>query len=141
MNPLDGDPYVQGQITYLDQAIGWARTAGLKVMLDLHGAPGSQNGFDNSGRYGPIDWQSGNNVPETLTAIQNLADRYASQTDVVTAIELINEPANWGLDMSQVKQFYCSCSLLFPVLISAAKSHLGTQLYGPWVGQHTDFQP
>jgi len=37
LNPLDGDPYVQGQVPYLDRAIGWARTAGLKVMLDLHG--------------------------------------------------------------------------------------------------------
>ena len=35
--PLAGDPYVQGQLTYLDQAIGWARAAGIKVMLDLHG--------------------------------------------------------------------------------------------------------
>lgn len=35
--PLDGDPYVQGQLQVLDQAIGWARSAGLKVMLDLHG--------------------------------------------------------------------------------------------------------
>lgn len=38
--PLDGDPYVQGQLTVLDQAIGWARSAGIKVLLDLHGAPG-----------------------------------------------------------------------------------------------------
>jgi len=106
LNPLDGDPYVQGQLPILDQAIGWARTAGLKVLLDVHGAPGSQNGFDNSGRYGPIDWQSGDNVPNTLTAIQNLANRYADQTDVVTAIELLNEPANWGIDMDALKQFY-----------------------------------
>ena len=28
----------------------------LKVLLDLHGAPGSQNGFDNSGKRGPIEW-------------------------------------------------------------------------------------
>lgn len=37
LNPLDGDPYVQGQLPYLDSAIGWARTHGLKVLLDLHG--------------------------------------------------------------------------------------------------------
>ena len=35
--PAVGDPYVQGQLPILDQAIGWARGAGLKVMLDLHG--------------------------------------------------------------------------------------------------------
>lgn len=35
--PLPGDPYVQGQLPILDQAIGWARNAGLKVLIDLHG--------------------------------------------------------------------------------------------------------
>jgi aryl-phospho-beta-D-glucosidase BglC (GH1 family) len=62
----DGEPYVQGQLPYLDKAIGWAETYGLKVIVDLHGkqlptsfyqpssmyllyvmytgAPGSQNG-------------------------------------------------------------------------------------------------
>ena len=33
----DEDPYVQGQLDVLDNAIGWARSAGLKVMIDLHG--------------------------------------------------------------------------------------------------------
>jgi glucan 1,3-beta-glucosidase len=41
LNPLPGDPYVQGQLPYLDQAIGWARSAGLKIMLDLHGGKGA----------------------------------------------------------------------------------------------------
>jgi len=35
--PLDGEPYVQGQLEVLDRAIGWARDAGLKVIVDLHG--------------------------------------------------------------------------------------------------------
>ena len=35
--PRDKDPYVQGQIPYLDKAVQWARNAGLKVMLDIHG--------------------------------------------------------------------------------------------------------
>lgn len=34
---LPGDPYVRGQLDVLDRAIGWARDAGLRVMLDLHG--------------------------------------------------------------------------------------------------------
>jgi glucan 1,3-beta-glucosidase len=80
---------------------------GMKVsQLIKTTAPGSQNGFDNSGKFGSIAWQQGDTTKQTLTAIQNLADRYAKDTDVVTAIELLNEPGNWGLDMSQVKQFY-----------------------------------
>ncbi|MCJ1299167.1 exo-1,3-beta-glucanase [Hypocenomyce scalaris] len=104
--PLPGDPYVQGQLPILDQAIGWARNASLKVLIDLHGAPGSQNGFDNSGRYGPVDWQQGNTVNETLNAIQGLAERYTNQTDVVTAIELLNEPLDSSINMDELKTFY-----------------------------------
>ncbi|KAM3067551.1 hypothetical protein ACMFMG_000133 [Clarireedia jacksonii] len=106
VNPQPGDPYVQGQLPYLDQAIEWARQAGIKVMIDLHGAKNSQNGFDNSGRKGSIGWGSGDSTKQTLTALQMLADRYAPATDVVTSIELLNEPANWGVDMSVLKQFY-----------------------------------
>ena len=46
---LDNDPYVQGQVQYLEKALGWARKNNIRVWIDLHGAPGSQNGFDNSG--------------------------------------------------------------------------------------------
>ena len=69
-------------------------------------APGSQNGFDNSGTSGAIGWQQGDTVSQTLTAIQILANRYAGDADVVTAIELLNEPANWGLNMDDVKSYY-----------------------------------
>ena len=37
VNPLPGDPYVQGQLPFLDIALGWAADAGLNVWLDLHG--------------------------------------------------------------------------------------------------------
>lgn len=36
-------PYAKGAAPYLDAAINWARSLGLKVIVDLHGAPGSQN--------------------------------------------------------------------------------------------------
>ena len=39
-----GEPYIQGQLPYLRKAITWARKYGIKVIIDLHGAPGSQNG-------------------------------------------------------------------------------------------------
>jgi len=51
-----GEPYIQGQADHLDNAIGWARLYDLKVIIDLHGAPGSQNGFDNSGRRSAEAW-------------------------------------------------------------------------------------
>ncbi|TKA64062.1 hypothetical protein B0A55_09819, partial [Friedmanniomyces simplex] len=53
----DGDPYV-GNVSwrYLLRSIEWARKYGLRINLDLHGAPGSQNGWNHSGRQGAIGW-------------------------------------------------------------------------------------
>ena len=42
-----GDPYVQGQITFLDRAVRWAGQSGLKVWIDVHGGkscPGERKG-------------------------------------------------------------------------------------------------
>ena len=50
------EPYIQGSEEFLDRAIGWAQENGIQVLIDLHGAPGSQNGNDHSGHLGPIDW-------------------------------------------------------------------------------------
>lgn len=38
------EPYIPGQLPYLHKVIGWATNHNLKVIIDLHGAPGSQNG-------------------------------------------------------------------------------------------------
>ena len=88
------DPYIQGAAPYIDQAISWARQTGLKVWIDLHGAPGSQNGFDNSGHNGTVGWGTGSTVADTLSVIQQIANKYAQDQyqDVVAAIEVLNEP-------------------------------------------------
>lgn len=45
VSPVNGDPQVQGAYPWLGKALDWAQGAGLKVMIDLHGAPGSQVSF------------------------------------------------------------------------------------------------
>lgn len=105
---IEGDPYVQGQQEYLDKAIEWARNAGLKVWIDLHGAPGSQNGFDNSGYRDQYKWLTSNTVDITLTVLELMAKKYGSDqyADVVTSIELLNEPLGPALGMDGIKDFY-----------------------------------
>jgi len=101
------DPYVQGAAPYIDKAIIWARATGLKVWIDLHGAPGSQNGYDNSGHNGTIGWSTGNTIPDTRAVLQKIANKQEYQ-DVVVAIELLNEPLSpkipQGVD--SVVQYY-----------------------------------
>ena len=42
-----GEPYIQGQLPYLRKAVTWAGAHGLKLVIDLHGVPGSQNGYEH----------------------------------------------------------------------------------------------
>lgn len=93
------DPYVQGAAPYIDKAIEWARATGLKIWIDLHGAPGSQNGYDNSGRNGTVGWSTGDTIADTRAVIQKIANKYAKQEyqDVVVAIELLNEPLSTSI--------------------------------------------
>ncbi|KAF3050617.1 exo-1,3-beta-glucanase [Didymella keratinophila] len=103
--PIDGEPYVQGAYDKLGEALDWANGAGLKVMIDLHGAPDSQNGFDNSGKYGNVGWTQGDSVSHTIKVLNKIRDDHASHP-AVSAIELLNEPLGPNLDMNTVRQFY-----------------------------------
>ncbi|WVQ74966.1 hypothetical protein IAR50_004574 [Cryptococcus sp. DSM 104548] len=109
---VQGDePYIQGAADYLDKAIGWAGNHGLKVLIDLHGVPGSQNGYDNSGHRGDADWATdSNNVERAKNVIATLATKYSDPQyyGVVTALALLNEPATYLNDelLSTTRQYW-----------------------------------
>lgn len=89
-----GEPFIQGQLPYVQKALDWARVVGLKVIIDLHGAPGSQNGFDNSGqlkRSGPEWHLNPTNVERTNAIVKTLAETFSGDSDVVAAIAPLNE--------------------------------------------------
>ncbi|KAH8835533.1 exo-1,3-beta-glucanase [Flagelloscypha sp. PMI_526] len=105
-----GEPFIQGQLPYLDKAVTWAAAHNLKVIVDLHGAPGSQNGYDNSGqkRDHPYWQTSQSNIARTNTIIKTLANKFKDQTGVVSVIQALNEPAGWygnGI-MDTIRQFF-----------------------------------
>ncbi|QDS70242.1 hypothetical protein FKW77_007268 [Venturia effusa] len=105
IRPIDGEPFVQGAYEVFAQALDWAQAAGLKVMIDLHGASGSQNGFDNSGRYGAIGWLQGNTVQHTIDVLNKIRDDHARHP-AVASIQLLNEPFGPSLDLDKIKSFY-----------------------------------
>ncbi|KAI9591654.1 Xog1 Exo-1,3-beta-glucanase [Syncephalis fuscata] len=102
------EPWVQGQLDYLTQGINWADQYGIRVIIDLHGVPGSQNGFDNSGKKGTATWTTSvDNVQRSGKVLRRLAKEFSGQEyGNVVGIELVNEPANWSLDMNVVRKFY-----------------------------------
>jgi glucan 1,3-beta-glucosidase len=60
----ENPPCVTGLET-MDWAFRMAKANGLSFLLDLHGVPGSQNGWDHSGRQGSLGWayQQGEHLP------------------------------------------------------------------------------
>lgn len=58
-------PYIgctNGSLEKVDWLLQIADKYNLKVLLDLHGVIGSQNGFDNSGQTTQVSWTSGENT-------------------------------------------------------------------------------
>ena len=89
----DVSPYLSG-VELLDTAMDWAQTYGLKVLLDMHGAIGSQNGRDHSGLVGRRGFYDlSQHREDSLEALAGLAARYA-QHPALWGIELVNEPTD-----------------------------------------------
>jgi len=87
----DRKPFI-GCIDELDRAFNWARAYGLKVLIDLHTAPYSQNAFDNGGISGVCKWaQHPEEVEFVLSVLTRLAERY-KEDPALWGIEILNEP-------------------------------------------------
>jgi glucan 1,3-beta-glucosidase len=73
-------------------------------------APGSQNGYDNSGHKGTIGWNTAANVARTKAIVNTMAVKYSdpSYWQVVTAFNILNEPAGYSSSdfLSTTRQFY-----------------------------------
>ncbi|KAB5566890.1 glucan 1,3-beta-glucosidase 2 [Coniochaeta sp. 2T2.1] len=95
----DGDAYLfRTSWRYLLRGIEWARKHGLRINLDLHGLPGSQNGWNHSGRQGPIGWLNGTdgdlNARRSLDVHDRLSKFFAQDRyrNIISHYGLANEP-------------------------------------------------
>lgn len=83
---------------YFLKAIKWARKYGLRINLDFHALPGSQNGWNHSGKLGTVNMLFGPmglaNAQRSLDYIRVIAE-FISQPqykDVVAIFGVTNEP-------------------------------------------------
>ncbi|HPQ82498.1 MAG TPA: cellulase family glycosylhydrolase [Candidatus Saccharimonas sp.] len=102
---FDGDdPYV-ACIGRLDWAFMMAAKYDIEVLVSLHGAPGSQNGHDNSGQIGTAAWYRNKQYrQQTVEILDRLAERYRDHPKF-WGIELLNEP-RVGVVQWKLRQFY-----------------------------------
>lgn len=79
-------------------------------MVDVHGCPGGQNGFDNSGIRGVREWFTNDtNISRTLSTLQVLTAEFSQSfyNNTVIAIELVNEPFPYSTsELNILKSYY-----------------------------------
>ncbi|KAG0149057.1 hypothetical protein CROQUDRAFT_669529 [Cronartium quercuum f. sp. fusiforme G11] len=108
-----GEPFLEGvAFKYFVKALNWARKYGLRVNLDLHAVPGSQNGYNHSGRLGKINFLVGlmgvANAQRTLNYIRTLTE-FVSQpqyVNVVPMFSVLNEALVQKIGADQIRAFY-----------------------------------
>ncbi|KAG0341551.1 hypothetical protein BG000_008730 [Podila horticola] len=129
------EPYVPDVAwTYLLQGIEWARKYGIRVMVELHAAPGSQNGWNHSGRSGAINWINGTegaeNAQRTIPYLTNMATFFSgpAYAHVSPIMGLLNEPAAFIMGGDKVKTWYTKA-------FDAVRAATG-QGKGPWAVIH-----
>ncbi|WP_310599353.1 glycoside hydrolase family 5 protein [Desulfobulbus sp.] len=97
-------PFVEGGVAIVDRVFRWAEECGLRVLLDLHAAPGCQNGFDNGGILGVCEWHTKEEyIEHSLDVLERLAQRYGSHP-ALHGIQALNEPS-WDIPTELLKRF------------------------------------
>ncbi|XP_027076107.1 probable glucan 1,3-beta-glucosidase A isoform X3 [Coffea arabica] len=105
-DPNPPAPFIAGSLEALDNAFSWALAYSIKCIIDLHAAPGSQNGMEHSAsRDGTTGWPSPDFILQTLDVIEFLASRYAQHPSLL-GIELLNEPWAATVPLDVLVSFY-----------------------------------
>jgi len=99
------DNDAESPLFYLKRALMWMDELGLQALIDLHAGPGSQNGYDNSGKRGEAHWvdstypENRANLDRTVRIndkiaayMRGLVDNNTISIDTLYGIGLLNEP-------------------------------------------------
>lgn len=138
---INDEPFLAGTSwKYFLKAIQWGRKYGIRIYLDLHALPGSQNGWNHSGKSGSVNFMYGvmgiANAQRTLTYLRILTE-FVSQKqyrDVVGIVGIVNEIL-WGtVGQTPVQSFYLAA---YEEIRKATGTGAGA---GPYIAIHEGFQ-
>ncbi|KAI8984881.1 glycoside hydrolase [Trametes punicea] len=144
-----GEPFLAKTAwKYVLLAFKWARKYGLRIYLELHTVPGSQNGYNHSGRLGPVNFLNGfmgiANAQRTMDYIRYIAEFISQKEyeDVVPMFGIINEPLLGIIGRDQLTRFYLQAHDMIRDITGIGKGayiviHDGFQGTGSW----KDFLP
>ncbi|KAI0709645.1 glycoside hydrolase superfamily [Cerioporus squamosus] len=135
----DDEPFLAKTAwNYVLLAFRWARKYGLRIFLELHTVPGSQNGFDDSGRLGTVNFLNGYmgiaNAQRTMDYIRYLVEFISQKEyeDVVPMFGIVNEPLLEVIGRDQLTRFYLQVHDMIRSITGKGK--------GPYIVIHDGFQ-
>ncbi|CAL1711948.1 unnamed protein product [Somion occarium] len=124
---------------YILRVLGWARKYGLRVNLDLHSVPGSQNGYNHSGKGGKPNFLNGvmgvANAQRTLDYIRTFA-QFISQPEyehVVPMFGIVNEALVQVIGQDQITAFYLHAHNMIRDITGIGEGK------GPYIAIHDGF--
>lgn len=134
----DGEPYLEKvSWIYFLRLLGWARKYGLRVCLDLHTVPGSQNTHNHVGPNGTINFLTGNmglaNAQRTLYYIRVLTE-FISQPqyrDLIPLFNVVDEPT---APLDELTSFYLKTHDMIRSITGRGPGN------GPYIVIHDGFQ-
>ncbi|KAJ3822386.1 glycoside hydrolase family 5 protein [Lentinula raphanica] len=135
---INDEPFLVGTSwTYFLKAIQWARKYGIRIYLDLHALPGSQNGWVRLFHCNEYNGVMGiANAQRTLTYLRILVE-FISQDqyrDVVPILGIVNEIL-WGtIGQTSVQSFYYAA---YETIRQSTGTGSGA---GPYIALHEGFQ-
>ncbi|OBZ65976.1 putative glucan 1,3-beta-glucosidase D [Grifola frondosa] len=125
---------------YILRVIGWARKYGIRINLDLHTAPGSQNGYNHSGKLGQVNFLNGPmgiaNAERMLDYIRIITE-FISQPeykDVIPMFGIINEALLSTIGRDQLSSFYLRAHDMIRSITGIGAGN------GPFISIHDGFQ-
>lgn len=97
-------PYV-ASVQKLEEVFDWFDELQFEVLLDLHTAPGCQNGFDNGGITNQIGWHTDpKNIALTIEKLVKFVRRFHRRKSYF-GIEVLNEP-HVTVPLQTLQSFY-----------------------------------
>ncbi|KAH8103524.1 glycoside hydrolase family 5 protein [Cristinia sonorae] len=134
------EPYATGLCwKYILRMFRWARKYGLRIELDLHTAPGSQNGYNHSGKLGSVNFLYG---PMGIANAQRMLDYIRIFTEFITQAEyqalipvfgIMNEALVRKIGKDQVTAFYLQAHDMIREITGIGEGK------GPYIAVHDGF--
>ncbi|KAM0745809.1 glycoside hydrolase [Meredithblackwellia eburnea MCA 4105] len=136
----DGEPMLANVgWTYFLKALEWARKYGLRVNIDLHAIPGSQNGYNHSSKFGTINWLNGvmglANAQRSLNYIRTITEfiTQPQYSNVVPMFSILNEPIGAAIGTNNLRAFYLEVYQMIRGITGIGEGN------GPFIGFHDGF--